>query len=62
MKRSFVNKTLRVIILLTVMAISGYIVYHREAGKATKAAPNCANCSKVGTCTLPEAKEFKGEK
>jgi hypothetical protein len=62
MTRKFVNKILRVAILVAVMAISGYLVYHRETGKATKVSPNCANCSKVGSCTLPQAKDFKDNK
>jgi hypothetical protein len=54
-------KALRIFILLAVMAISGYIMYQKSSNTATKSPSPCSSCSKVTSCDLPDAKDFKSE-
>jgi hypothetical protein len=61
MNNNRLTKALRVFILLAVMAISGYIMYQKSGNTAAKSPSPCSSCSKVSSCDLPHAKEFKGE-
>jgi hypothetical protein len=61
MNKNTISKILRIFILLVVMAISGYIMYQRSSEPAGKAPSPCSSCSKVSSCTLPDAKDFKGD-
>ena len=62
MSKNTVSKGLRIFILLIVMAISGYVMLQRSDKPAGKTPSPCSNCSKVSSCDLPDAKDFKGEK
>ena len=61
MNKNTLNKALRIFILLAVMAISGYIMYQKSSNTAAKSPSPCSTCSKVSSCDLPDAKDFKSE-
>jgi hypothetical protein len=61
MNSSKISKIIRIFILLAIMAISGYIMYQKSSNTAAKSPSPCSSCSKVSSCDLPDAKEFKGE-
>ena len=59
MNKHLTQKILRYFVLLIVVLISGYLVYRSENSNSCQQESICNKCSKVSTCSLPAAKDFK---
>lgn len=60
MKSAVVRNLLRILLLLSVVIVSGYLIYRADNTKNTCPTETvCSKCSKVNSCSLPAAKEYK---
>jgi Fe2+ or Zn2+ uptake regulation protein len=62
-RREFITKIFRSATLLSLAAVSGYLIFGRNKEEECDFSFVCRNCKKIKNCSLPEAQEFieKGE-
>jgi len=58
-RRNFIVKLVRNGSLLSLAAISGYLIFGRNEEDVCDFSFVCKNCKKLKDCQLPEAEEFK---
>lgn len=61
-RRDFIIKIFRTTSLLSLAAISGYLIFGRNTEEECDFSFVCQNCRKVEKCNLPEAKSFIEER
>lgn len=63
MKRAVVQNFVRILLLASIVVVSGYLIYRADGSKNVCPTETiCSKCSKVNSCTLPAAKEYKESK
>jgi hypothetical protein len=58
-RRDFIIKLVRNASLLSLAAISGYLIFGRNEEEVCDFSFVCRNCKKVKDCQLPEAENYK---
>lgn len=61
-RREFIQKVFRTTSLLSLAAISGYLIFGRSEEEVCDYSFACQNCQKLKKCQLPEAQTYLGEK
>ncbi len=58
-RRDFIIKIFRTFSLLSLAAISGYLLFGRKTEEACDFSFVCRNCKKQDNCSLPEAQAYQ---
>lgn len=61
-RRDFIRKIFRTTSLLSLAAISGYLIFGRKTEEVCDYSFVCRNCRKQDNCSLPEAQAFQEKK
>jgi hypothetical protein len=61
MKGFVMKNAIRYVVLVVIVVISGYLIFNSNGSdnNACQAESVCGKCSKVNSCSLPAAKEYK---
>ncbi len=60
-RRDFIIKLVRSGTLLSLAAVTGYLIFGRNEEEVCDFSFVCQNCKKVKDCQLPEAENFKAK-
>ena len=58
-RRDFITKLVRSGTLLSMAAVTGYLVFGRNTEEVCDFSFVCKNCKKLENCQIEEAKDFK---
>ena len=61
-RRDFIRKIFRTTSLLSLAALSGYLLFGRNTEEVCDFSFVCRNCKKQENCNLPEAQVFQENK